>query len=70
MQYDKNQADKNQLADKFMCNAWKPATLPNALPPIPASYATPTPQMELLAAAATSPAHLVPCLQRERIPDG
>lgn len=32
------------------------------LPPILALYATPTPQQLLKATAATSPAHLVPCL--------
>ena len=35
-------------------------------PPILALYATPTPQTPLLAAAATSPAHRVPCLGREK----
>lgn len=36
------------------------------LPPILASYATPTPQMLLLATAATSPAQRVPCLETKR----
>ena len=35
-------------------------------PPILALYATPTPQIPLLATAATSPAHRVPCLQRRK----
>lgn len=35
-------------------------------PPIRALYATPTPQTPLLATAATSPAHRVPCLPGSR----
>lgn len=35
-------------------------------PPILALYATPTPHTPLLAAAATSPAHRVPCLEKEK----
>ena len=33
-------------------------------PPILALYATPTPHLVLLTAAATSPAHRVPCLKQ------
>ena len=39
-----------------------PITPAYSLPPTLAPGATPTPQTLLLAAAATSPAHLVPCL--------
>lgn len=36
-------------------------------PPILALQATPTPHTPLFAAAATSPAHRVPCLAREKM---
>ena len=34
------------------------------IPPMPALYANPTPQLELFSTAAIIPAHLPPCLER------
>ena len=38
-------------------------------PPTRDSYATPTMHLVLLAVAATSPAHLVPCLLKDKYPN-
>lgn len=51
---------------KFKADASiKSLTFPSSIliPPILALYATPKPQKLLFATAATSPAHLVPCLK-------